>query len=93
MVPWNSTSVGLKTETTKIHFLSDVLVAVTSLDLKVPSCSSSLLWNLNLDKQIEIKISDFPTFYWLFVVYLSLKCNNCLTKVGLDIKTGDNAIY
>ena len=40
MVPWNSTSVGLKTETTKIHFLSDVLVAVTSLDLKVPGICS-----------------------------------------------------
>ena len=27
----------MKTERTQIHFLSDVLVAVVSLDLKVPS--------------------------------------------------------
>ena len=50
MVPWNSASGGfaynwqskwvgiiaIKTERTQIHFLSDVLVTVTSLDLKVP---------------------------------------------------------
>ena len=50
MVLWNSTSGGfafiwqskwvgiiaIKTERTQIHFLSDVLVAVASLDLKVP---------------------------------------------------------
>ena len=50
MVPWNSASGGfayiwqskwlgiiaIKTERTQIHFLSDVLVAVASLDLKVP---------------------------------------------------------
>ena len=29
----------MKTERTKIHFLSDVLVAVASLDLKVPNNS------------------------------------------------------
>ena len=29
--------IGIKTEKTQIHFLSDVLVAVASLDLKVPS--------------------------------------------------------
>ena len=34
MVPWNSTSgiIVIKTERTQIHFWSDVLVAVTSLD-------------------------------------------------------------
>ena len=50
MVPWNSASGGfvynwqskwvgiiaIKTERTQIHFLSDVLVTITSLDLKVP---------------------------------------------------------
>ena len=50
MVPWNSASGGfaynlqskwvgiiaIKTEKTQIHFLSDVLVAVAPLDLKVP---------------------------------------------------------
>ena len=50
MLPWNSTPGGfaynwqskwvgiiaIKTERTQIHFLSDVLVAVASLDLKVP---------------------------------------------------------
>ena len=50
MVPWNSASGGftyiwqskcvgkiaIKNEGTQIHFLSDVLVAVASLDLKVP---------------------------------------------------------
>ena len=50
MVPWNSASGGfayiwqskwlgiiaIKTERAQIHFLSDVLVAVASLDLKVP---------------------------------------------------------
>ena len=52
MVPRNSTPGGfayirqskwvmiaIKTERTQIHFLSDVLVAVTSLDLKVPNGS------------------------------------------------------
>ena len=51
MVPWNSASgrfayiwqskwvgiITIKTEATQIHFLSDVLVAVASLDLKVPT--------------------------------------------------------
>ena len=51
MTPWNSTPEGsptfekvsgwkgiisIKTERTQIHFLSDVLIAVVSLDLKVP---------------------------------------------------------
>ena len=50
MVPWNSVSAGfayiwqskwlgiiaIKTEKTQIHFFSNVLVAVASLDLKVP---------------------------------------------------------
>ena len=51
MVPWNSASGGfayiwqskwvgiiaVKTKRTQIHFLSDVLVALASLDLKVPN--------------------------------------------------------
>ena len=40
---WQSKWVGIiaiKTERTQIHFLSDVLIAVASLDLKVPSISS-----------------------------------------------------
>ena len=51
MVPWNSVLggfayiwqskwlgiIGIKTKRTRIHFLSDVLVAVASLDLKVPN--------------------------------------------------------
>ena len=39
---WQSKWVGIiaiKTEGTQIHFLSDVLVAVASLDLKVPIIS------------------------------------------------------
>ena len=53
MVPWNSASGGfaynwqskwvgiiaIKTERTQIHFLSDVLVAVASLDLRVPTAA------------------------------------------------------
>ena len=37
---WQSKWVGIiaiKTERTQIHFLSDVLIAVKSLDLKVPN--------------------------------------------------------
>ena len=51
MVPWNSASgefaynwqskwvgiIAIKTERTQIDFLNDVLVAVASLDLKVPN--------------------------------------------------------
>ena len=49
MVPWNSRGfvyiwqsmlvgiIGIKTERTQSHFLSDVLVVVASLDLKVPT--------------------------------------------------------
>ena len=54
MVPRNTTSrafayiwqskwvpiIAIKTERTQIHFFSDVLIAVASLDLKVPSISS-----------------------------------------------------
>ena len=32
--------IAIKTERTQIHFLSDVLVAVASLDLKVPICGA-----------------------------------------------------
>ena len=56
MVPRNSTAEGfayiwkskwveiivIKTERTKIHYLSDVVVAVASLDLKVPIYSGAL---------------------------------------------------
>ena len=59
MVPWNSASGGfayfwqskwvgiiaIKTEGTQIHLLSDVLVAVASLDLKVPNESLILILN------------------------------------------------
>ena len=59
MVPWNSTSGGfayiwqskwvgiiaIKTEGTQIHFLSDVLVAVASLDLNVPNNSMCSCWS------------------------------------------------
>ena len=58
MVPWNSASGGfaynwqskwvgiiaIKTERTQIHFLSDVLVAVASLDLKVPIKLTRMHW-------------------------------------------------
>ena len=40
---WQSNWVGIiaiKTERTQIHFLSDVLVAVASLDLKVPNITN-----------------------------------------------------
>ena len=37
---------AIKTELTQIHFLSDVLVAVASLDLKVPKIERSLLLRL-----------------------------------------------
>ena len=39
--------ITIKTERTQIHFLSDVFVAVASLDLKLPVVSSSLKNNLN----------------------------------------------
>ena len=71
MVPWNSASGGfaynwqskwvgiiaIKTERTQIHFLSDVLVAVASLDLKVPY----VLWgdnDVSLDWWYNIIIYD-----------------------------------
>ena len=45
IVPRNSSKwvgiTAIKTERTPIHFLSDVLVAVPSLDLKVPTNSKS----------------------------------------------------
>ena len=60
MVPWNSTpggfayiwqskwvvTIAIKTERTQIHLLSDVLIPVASLDLKVPSIERScpLAW-------------------------------------------------
>ena len=45
MVPWNSTSgiIAIKTERTQIHFLSDVLVAVTSLDKEKNKASAKIL--------------------------------------------------
>ena len=60
LVSWNSASGGfaynwqskwvgiiaIKTERTQIHFLSDVLIAVASLDLKVPIDSAQALFNL-----------------------------------------------
>ena len=60
MVTWNSSSGGfdynwqskwvgiitIKTERTQIHFLSDVLVAVASLDLKVSILVNHNAWSL-----------------------------------------------
>ena len=43
--------IAIKTERTQIHFLSDVLVAVASLDLKVPIvlyASTIFIFSLNL---------------------------------------------
>ena len=34
--------IAIKTERTQIHFLSDILIAVASLDLKVPARSGGL---------------------------------------------------
>ena len=62
MVSWNSASGGfaynwqskwvgiitIKTERTHIHFLSDVLIAVASLDLKVPNISVFQLFALKI---------------------------------------------
>ena len=70
MVPWNSTLRGfaynwkskcvgiiaIKTERTKIHFLSDVLVAIASLDLKVSSVRlRSSQRKLNVDLKLKQK--------------------------------------
>ena len=63
LVPWNSASGGfayiwqskkggiiaVKIEGTQIHFLSDVLVTVASLDLKVPVEQQEELWGRECD--------------------------------------------
>ena len=48
---------AIKTELTQIHFLSDVLVAVASLDLKVPKIERSLLLRL-MTTGLTVAVSD-----------------------------------
>ena len=72
MVPSNSTPGGLhltrsksvgiiaiKTERTQIHFLSDVLVAVASLDLKVPMSCEVTTMSLLTDGIISSFMTNF----------------------------------
>ena len=65
--------IAIKTERTQIHFLSDVLVAVASLDLKVPFVSG---WTRRRE--------PFPLFllvqsFRLFERYLSQTTSTLLT--------------
>ena len=46
--------IGIKTEKTQIHFLSDVLVAVASLDLKVPISSE---WNTSCIRKARVSLA------------------------------------
>ena len=66
MAPWNSTSgefayswqstwigiIAIKTERTQVHFLSGVLVAVASFDLKAPIAVMSVELKMK-EKQLE----------------------------------------
>ena len=62
----------MKTERTQIHFLSDVLVAVTSLDLKVANMLSEKRHYINtlVNNQTTIK-RNCPTFNFPFSVFIS----------------------
>ena len=57
----------MKTERTQIHFLSDVLVAVASLDLKVPNNTTAdnianlLFFVCVLDVQLKDTALDGPS--------------------------------
>jgi len=83
MVPWNSASGGLayvwqskwvgiiaiKTNRTQIHFLSDVLVGVASLDLKVPNHSGASriktsTVNLLLSLNVLLEADHYFLLHW-----------------------------
>ena len=57
----------IKTERTQIHFLSDVLVAVASLDLKVPigAASQTLLTRVRL--RLRRRLVLVPRAFFLFL--------------------------
>ena len=57
----------IKTERTQIHFLSDVLVAVASLDLKVPigAASQTLLTRVRL--RLRRRLVLVPRTFFLFL--------------------------
>ena len=58
--------IAIKTEGTQIHFLSDVLVAVASLDLKVPNNSMCSCWSF---------------YSFLFWLSNCLKAHNTCTNI------------
>ena len=98
MVTWNSASgaftyiwqskwvgiIAVKTKRTQIHFLSDVVVAVVSLDLKVPNIVSD---RLSVNK---MRLSLFPQSALHFLLrgrknvsYAAV--SRCLLSYGADV--------
>ena len=91
MVPWNSASEGfaynwqskwvgiiaIKTEKTQIHFLSDVLVAVASLDLLVPikEFKQRRFWATHVNRKWTFSTLEpwFWTNFWANRLYKRIK--------------------
>ena len=113
LVPWNSASEGfaynwqskwvgiiaIKTERSQIHFLSDVVVAVASLDLKVPI--REFTQRRRRPQRERHKSNRFTqgkqqlcTCITLFCTFLCRRCTtatwNCLFSRFLEDGTKDN---
>ena len=87
---WQSEWVGIiatKTERTQIHFLSNVLVDVASLDLKVPNiskCCPPLTFLAFPYICNVLLLCNFSTFSHLFVFFLSYSPPQLVLFVSLD---------
>ena len=78
MLSWNSASGGfaynwqskwvgiilIETERTQIHFLSDVLVAVASLDLKVPTLFLPHSWRRSRPGPFSVSVFSNCVAFW-----------------------------
>ena len=83
---WQSKSVGIiaiKTERTQIHFLRDVLVAVASLDLKVPY----VLWGDN-DVSLDWWYRVFHSRGQHLCKFIKTKESVCIRKEFNSQRTG-----
>ena len=95
MVPWNSAwggfgynwqskwvgIIAIKTERTQMHFLSDVLVAVASLDLRVPN------YTMKSRNRRPLNSAIFYFYFFQVVFVQSIQGSETLTVVPLDEQT------
>ena len=79
--------IAIKTERTQIHFLSDVLIAVASLNLKVPNISETRTETFcqlhSAQSQKELTAHEYRQKIWRQFIYLNTNKNRTQEKENI----------